>query len=176
MANMQLPAIEEAIIETIMFDSPITCPELRVDEAWIDYNGHMNMAFYNLVFDRSLDHVYDRLDIGADYVRNGGGSCFTAEIHVNYLSELVLDDPIRVTFQLLDWDAKRLHFFEQMYHAETGELAATSEQLGLHVDMTARRAAPFPEDAQQRISTLMDAHRDLPTPDQIGGVIGIRRR
>jgi acyl-CoA thioester hydrolase len=158
-----------------VFDSPITCPELRVDEAWIDYNGHMNMAFYNLVFDKAVDHVYDGLEIGLEYVRSGGGSCFTAEIHVNYLSELVLNDPIRVTFQLLDWDAKRLHFFEQMYHAETGELAATSEQLALHVDMSERRASPFSEVAQEKIATLMAVHQDLDKPDQVGNVIGIRR-
>ena len=158
-----------------MFDSPITCPELRVDKAWIDYNGHMNMAFYNLVFDKAVDHVYDDLGIGLEYVRTGDGSCFTAEIHVNYLSELVLNDPIRVTFQLLDWDAKRLHFFEQMYHAETGELAATSEQMALHVDMSERRASPFPDTAQGKISTLMAAHQDLEKPEQVGTVIGIRR-
>jgi acyl-CoA thioester hydrolase len=158
-----------------MFDSPITCPELRVDEAWIDYNGHMNMAFYNLVFDKAVDNVYDDLGIGLEYVRSGGGSCFTAEIHVNYLSELVLNDPIRVTFQLLDWDAKRLHFFEQMYHAETGELAATSEQMALHVDMSERRASPFPNTAQEKISALMAAHQDLEKPEQVGTVIGIRR-
>jgi acyl-CoA thioester hydrolase len=158
-----------------MFDSPITCPDLRVDEAWIDYNGHMNMAFYNLVFDKAVDNVYDDLGIGLEYVRSGGGSCFTAEIHVNYLSELVLNDPIRVTFQLLDWDAKRLHFFEQMYHAATGELAATSEQMALHVDMSERRASPFPDTAQEKIAALMAAHQDLEKPEQVGNVIGIRR-
>ncbi len=167
--------IEEATIEAFIFDNPIICPELRVDAAWIDYNGHMNMAFYNLVFDRAVDHVYDGLGIGLDYARSGGGSCFTAEIHVNYLSELVLDDPIRVTFQLLDWDAKRLHFFEQMYHAETGELAATSEQLALHVDMSERRASPFPDAAQEQISALMTAHQGLARPQQVGNIIGIRR-
>ena len=172
---MHVDEIDQSTIETLMFDSPITCPELRVDDAWIDYNGHMNMAFYNLVFDKAVDHVYDGLGIGLDYVRRGGGSCFTAEIHVNYLSELVLNDPIRVTFQLLDWDAKRLHFFEQMYHAQTGELAATSEQMALHVDMSERRASPFPDAAQQKISTLMDSHRELPRPEQVGNVIGIRR-
>lgn len=158
-----------------MFASPITCPPQRVDPAWIDYNGHMNMAFYNLLFDRALDHVYDELGIGIDYVRAVGGSCFTAEIHVGYLNELVVDDPVRVTFQLLDWDAKRLHFFEQMYHAKTGELAATSEQLALHVDMAARRAAPFPDAIQARIAALMAAHETLERPEQLGQTIGIRR-
>jgi len=146
-----------------------------VQKAWIDYNGHMNMAFYNLVFDQCLDFVFDELGIGSDYVTEKGGSCFTREIHVNYLSELSLDDPIRVTFQLLDWDAKRLHFFEEMYHADEGYLAATSEQMALHVDMDTRRTAPFPDEIQARLTKLMDAHHTLTTPEQVGHVIGIPR-
>jgi acyl-CoA thioester hydrolase len=159
-----------------MSAAPIICPDQRVESAWIDYNGHMNMAFYNLAFDRALDHVYDQLGIGAEYVRTGGGSCFTAEIHVNYVQELLLDDPLRVTFQLLDWDAKRLHFFEAMYHAEQGYLAATSEQLALHVDMTSRRTAAFPDAVQARLATLMQDHARLERPAQVGRVMGIRRR
>lgn len=157
-------------------DAVVVCPEQRVEAAWIDYNGHMNMAFYNVAFDRALDHVYDLLGIGADYVAAGGGSCFTAEIHVNYLQELLLDDPIRVEFQLLDRDAKRLHFFEHMYHAEQGYLAATSEQLAIHVDMASRRAAPFPADAAARIDALFERHAALPRPELAGRTIGIRRK
>jgi acyl-CoA thioester hydrolase len=153
----------------------IVCPEQSVQEAWIDYNGHMNMAFYNLVFDQCLDFVFDQLGIGAEYVKSEGGSCFTREIHVNYLAELSLGDPIRVTFQLLDWDAKRLHFFEEMYHAEEGYLAATSEQLALHVDMRSRRTAPFPAEICSRLDQLMESHRSLSLPEQVGHVIGIPR-
>ena len=158
-----------------MFEAPITCPTQRVEESWIDYNGHMNVAFYSLAFDRALDHVYDTLGIGIEYTHAGLGSCFAAEVHLNYLSEVVLDDPLRVTFQLLDCDAKRLHFFEEMYHAETGELAATSEQLALHVDMSTRRSAPFPDDAQARIAELWAVHEQMERPEQVGRVIGIRR-
>jgi len=154
----------------------IQCPIQRVEPGWIDYNGHMNMAFYNLVFDRALDHVFDQLGIGADYVRTAGGSCFTAEIHVNYLQELMLDDAILITFQLLDWDAKRLHFFESMYHAGQGYLAATSEQLALHVGMQTRRTTPFPQTVQARLATIMEDHAALPRPAQVGRVIGIRRQ
>lgn len=158
------------------FDSPIVCPRQQIEKAWIDYNGHMNMAFYNVVFDRGLDHVYDRLGVGENYVASGGGSCFTMEVHVNYLQELVFGDPVTVTFQLLDRDAKRLHFFEHMYHAEQGYLAATSEQLALHVDMAARRSAPFPDDVMARLDRLMACHAGLPRPEQAGRAIGIRRR
>ena len=156
--------------------TPYLCAPRRVERAWIDYNGHMNMAYYNLVFDQALDQVFDELGIGAAYVRDGGGSCFTVEIHVTYVQELKLDDPLRVTFQLLDWDEKRLHFFGEMHHAEDGYLAATSEQMSLHVDMASRKAGPLPAQAQQRIDAMMQAHRLLARPPQVGHLIGIPRR
>lgn len=156
--------------------APHTCPEQRVETGWIDYNGHLNMAFYHVMFDRAVDHVYDTLGIGADYVASAAGSCFTMEVHVNYLNELVVDDPVRITFQLLDHDAKRLHYYQEMYHAGTGELAATSEQLAMHVDMTARASAPFPDPQLHAIEALMVAHRALATPDRVGQRMGIRRK
>jgi acyl-CoA thioester hydrolase len=152
---------------------PMHCPERRVEPAWIDYNGHMNMAYYNLVFDQALDHVFDHLGIGAQYVRSGMGSCFTVEIHVTYIAELKLHDPIRVSFQLLDWDDKRLHLFGQMYHAGGNILAATSEQMSLHVDMRTRKAGPFPADIQRRIAALMRDHAELPRPEQVGHLMQI---
>ena len=155
--------------------SPIQCPTQSVLEEWIDYNGHMNMAFYNVAFDRGVDHVYDLLNIGPAYVERGG-SVFTMEVHLHYLQELELGAPIDIRFQLLDADEKRLHFFQEMYHGEEGFLAATSEQLALHVDMNERRSGPFPAGAWAMISKLKEAHAGLPRPEQVGSVMGIRRK
>jgi acyl-CoA thioester hydrolase len=153
--------------------APMLCPPRTVERAWIDYNGHMNMAYYNLVFDQALDHVFDALGIGAAYVRDRGGSFFTVEIHVHYVQELSLGDPIRVQYQLLDWDEKRLHYFGEMYHGTEGYLAATSEQLALHVDMKSRRAAPFPDDVARNVDAMMKAHATLPWPERVGHVMAI---
>lgn len=159
-----------------MWEAPIVVPVQAIEPGWIDYNGHLNMAFYNVLFDRGVDHVYDRLGIGADYVRDGGGSCFTMEVHVHYLNELTAEDPVSITFQLVDQDVKRLHFFQTMINARTGELAATSEQLALHVDMTSRRSAPFPDAILEKIAGLRQAHALLAAPEQLGHVIGIPRK
>lgn len=156
--------------------SPIECPQINVRKDWIDYNGHMNMAFYNVVFDKGVDHLFDGLGIGADYMSQTNGSCFTMEIHVTYAQEVVLDDPLRVTAQLVDADQKRLHLFLQMFHAEKGYLAATMEQMVLHVDLTERRAAPMPESVQTNVQMLREAHGKLAIPRQVGSVIGIRRK
>lgn len=156
--------------------APVICPSEIVIEDWIDYNGHLNMAFYNVIFDRGVDHVYDFLGIGADYATRGEGSCFTMEVHVHYLQELSLGDEVEVHFQLLDYDAKRLHFFEQLYHKKDGYLAATSEQIGMHVSMQSRRSAPFPDAVMEKIARLHEAHQGLAVPDQVGHVIAIPRK
>ena len=153
--------------------APAICPAETVIADWIDYNGHLNMAFYNVIFDHGVDHVYDFLGIGAAYAEAGIGSCFTMEVHVHYLNELSLGDQVEVHFQLLDYDHKRLHFFEQLYHKREGFLAATSEQIGMHIDMQTRKSAPFPDAVLAKLEALKAAHADLAIPPQVGHVIGI---
>ena len=155
--------------------APAVCPKEIIVPEWIDYNGHLNMAYYSVIFDHGVDHVYDFLGIGEDYAKSGVGSCFTMEVHIHYLSELSLNDPVEVHWQLLDYDHKRLHFFESMYHAQEGYLAATSEQIGMHVDMQTRRSAPFPDDVLKKLEALKNAHQELNVPEQVGHVIGIKK-
>lgn len=156
--------------------APLICPEKEVLQDWIDYNGHMNMAYYHVVFDQSLDFAFDALDIGAEYVVRDNCSVFSREVHVNYLAEASLGQRLRMDWQLLDWDAKRLHFFQRMHCAVSGELLATSEQLSLHVDMSSRRTATFADAIQQRLADLHALHQRLPTPAEAGRRIGIIRR
>ena len=94
----------------------------------------------------------------------------------NYIQELHLGDPIRLTCQLLDYDSKRIHYFFNMYHATENYLAATCEQLLLHVNLEERRSSPFPKTVLSKLETLMAIHRKLPRPEQAGKPIGIRRR
>ena len=83
---------------------------------------------------------------------------------------------MRVEYQLLDWDEKRMHYFGRMYHADENYLAATSEQISLHVNLETRRTAPFPVGVQEKLKALMAAHAGLPKPEEAGRIIGIRRK
>ncbi len=156
-------------IETVReFAAPFTSSVMRVEDGWIDYNGHLNMAYYNVLFDRAVDEVYELLGLGLDYLQTRHHSTFTAEIHVRYLRELHAGDPVRVTFQLLGFDAKRLHYFEELHHAEEGWLSATSENMALHVDMDARKTAAFPEEVMARLARMKAAHAALGVPQGAG--------
>jgi len=151
-----------------VFFAPFVSSVMRAEPAWIDHNGHLNMAYYNVLFDRAADEVLELLGCGAEYVKSRRRSCFTAEAHVRYLRELHAGDPVRVTFQLLDFDRKRLHTFEQLFHAEHGWVAATSENLSLHVDMQARKTAAFPAEVTRRLAQMKASHARLPRPEAAG--------
>src|ERR1700743_2652100 len=91
--------------------APFLSSVMRIEPEWIDYNGHLNMAYYNVLFDRAIDELWLELGMGPAYRRLRGGSTFTAECHVRYLREIHLDDPVRIAIILVAADAKRLHTF-----------------------------------------------------------------
>jgi acyl-CoA thioester hydrolase len=159
-----------------LFFAPFVSSVMRVEPQWIDYNGHLNMAYYNVLFDRAVDETYELIGVGADYVAERRQSVFTAEVHVRYLRELHAGDPVRVTFQLPDYDAKRLHYFEQLFHAEDGWVSATSENLSLHVDMMSKKTAAFPKQVATRLAEMKASHSQLPVPEVAGRRIGMPRR
>ena len=150
------------------YPAPFLSSVMQIEPQWIDYNGHLNMAYYNVLFDRAVDQAYELLGIGLTYVERTRHSCFTAEVHLRYLRELYAGDPVRVTLQLLGFDAKRLHYFEQLYHAEQDWLSATSENMALHVDMAAKKTAAFPADVTAALRRMRHAHAKLPIPESAG--------
>lgn len=158
-----------------MSTSPFVSAPMDVEPQWTDYNGHLNMAYYNVLFDHGSDQAFDAMGIGRAYVSERSLSFFTAEIHVCYLRELHQGSQVTVSTQIIDVDDKRVHVFQEMRHAE-GWLAATSETLYLHVDMTARKAAPVPADVAEILAAALRADAALPRPERVGRSIGIKSR
>lgn len=157
------------------FAAPLPIHEAKVLPAWIDYNGHMNVAYYVLAFDNATDKLCDLLDIGIEHLKRDNGSIFTLDLRVNYVQEVKEDDPLRFDVQLLDFDAKRMHVFMRMFHATEGYLSATEEFITLHVDMTTRRSAPFPAKTLTKLGALKTAHAALPTPPHVGRALALKR-
>ncbi len=156
--------------------APFISAVMGIEKDWIDYNGHLNMAYYNVLFDRCSDEAFAALDMGPDYARNRRLTIYSAEVHVCYVQEIHLDHRLSISFQLLDHDEKRLRFYQEIRHAEEGWLAATSEQLALHVDMAGPKVAPFPPDILAKVEAMRAAHAGLPMPERAGRAIGIRRK
>jgi acyl-CoA thioester hydrolase len=157
-------AAAEVLLRPALFLSSV----MQIEPQWIDYNGHLNMAYYNVMFDRAIDELWLKLGIGPGYMRERQGSTFTAECHVRYLREIHLGDPVQVSILLVGADEKRLHTFEELRHAGEGWLSATSENMTIHIDMSARKTAPFPPDIRARIEAVTNAHAAIPRPEGLG--------
>jgi acyl-CoA thioester hydrolase len=159
--------------DVLLRPAPFLSSVMRIEPQWIDYNGHLNMAYYNVMFDRAIDELWLKLGIGPGYRKERNGSTFTAECHVRYLREIHLGDPVQVSILLAGSDQKRLHTFEELRHASEGWLSATSENMTIHIDMTARKTAPFPPDIRARIQAVTDAHAAIPRPAGLGRRVGM---
>ena len=155
--------------------APLKSPLMLVEPQWTDYNGHLNMAYYNVLFDRAADQGLAALGMNLDYVKNRGMTIYTAEIHVTYVRELHQGQKVYATFHLVDFDEKRLHVFQELYH-EDGWLAATSEIMSLHIDQSGPKVAPFPDDIFGKVKAMGEAHAKLPRPERVGRSIGIKRK
>jgi acyl-CoA thioester hydrolase len=150
------------------FMAPFVSSVMRIEPQWIDYNGHLNVAYYNVLFDRAVDEVYELIGLGPAYLKQHGHSTMVAETHVRYLRELREGDAVRVSVQLLDYDAKRIQLFEQLLHATENWVSATCESMTLHVDMVAKKVAPFPDSVLRLVERMKAAHAVLPRPESAG--------
>ncbi len=158
-----------------MTAKPFISSVMGIQNDWIDYNGHLNMAYYNVLFDRCADEAFLLMGMGPDYAKDRQLTIYTAEVHVCYVQELHLDHKVVVSFHLIDHDDKRLRFFQEIRHVD-GWLAATSENLTLHIDMSGPKVAPFPADIQALVDKMAADHAGLPMPERAGRAIGIKRK
>lgn len=148
---------------------------LSIRPEWIDYNGHLNLAYYHVLFDQGADEDLAALGLGADYARSRGMTTYVAENHVCYVREVFQRDSVFVTGQIVDFDEKRLHIYQELRH-EDGWLAATLEGLVLSIDMSGPKVAPWPEDVLDAITAAAAQDALLPRPERLGLSVGIRRK
>lgn len=143
---------------------------------WVDYNGHMNVAYYVLIFDHATDAVLDDLDVGEAYRGRSGCSVFVAEAHVTYEREVREGQAVEVESRILGFDGKRLIVYHEMTSPDEDGLVASNEVLCLHVDLEARRTVPLPADAASRLAAAAEAHARLDPPLRAGRAISLSGR
>lgn len=155
---------------------PLRSPTARVLPEWIDYNGHMNLAYYVLAIDQAMDTIFDRLGIGVALVESRKMGPMTLVNQIHYLDELLEGQEFFCDLQLLDADHKRMHYFVRMHHMANGTISATYEGITMNVDLVARRSTAYPPDVRAQVDALMAAHAGLPRPAEVGAKIAIRRK
>lgn len=158
------------------YDAPVVVGPQRVLPEWIDYNGHMNVAYYTLAVDTAFDDFLEHtLGVGAQFVERTRMGPYALQANYTYLGEMLEGDQFTCRIRLLDHDQKRLHLLAAIVNAK-GETSAIVETLLINVDLDARKSTPYPDWAVARFAAMKTQHSKLPEIAGQGAVIGIRRR
>jgi len=123
-----------------------------IKKEWTDYNNHMNMAYYVLVFDQIWEIILEKFKMGEQSAKTTNMSTMVVETHTTYNNEVKEGDEVEINLTFLDHDKKRLHFKMEMIEKSSKKLAATLEMLSLYIDLNQRKVAEF----EQEKAKLMD--------------------
>ncbi len=146
------------------------CSTFTVLPDWIDYNGHMNSGYYNVVIDLAVTDLLDKL--GAfPYMERTSGTFYTVETHLIYSQEMKVNAPIRVESQIVSYDRKRLHVFSTIYHADEGFVAGSGETMMLHYIQNEGKVRPMPDDFFANVEQMARDHANLPVSKAVGRAI-----
>lgn len=147
---------------------------LEVLPAWLDYNGHMNVAYYIAAFDLAIEDLKATYGLDAAYREAHRRSTVALESHITYQQEAHLGEALRIESRILGTDGRRLHIAQAMYRDTT--LLATQEALSVSFDLDARRSCPFDPPIKARIDVLQAAQAIAGTPSWVGRRVGLDTR
>lgn len=130
-----------------------------IKKEWIDYNNHMNMAYYVLVFDDVWEIMLEKFLMGEKSAKSSNRSTMVVETHTTYNSEVKLDDEVEINLSFFDHDKKRLHYKMEMIDKSSGKLSATLEMLSLYIDLDKRKVTEFEEDKVKVMDTFISSNK-----------------
>ena len=135
-------------------DKPLLIYSTDIAAEWIDYNGHLRDAYYGLIGSFAVDALMDELGIDERYRNATRCTLYTLEMHLRYLHEVKGDDELITRYELIGFDAKRLHLLLALHCGRYPDPAAVIEVMLLHVRQDAEpRSAKLPEVAMERLNS-----------------------
>ena len=135
---------------------------------WIDHNGHLNLAYYVVLFDEATDALWQAIGLGEAYRRATGFGTFAVEAHTLYLAELLEGDESEAASLVLDADAKRLHVAHELRRLRDGVAVARQELMYLTVNLSTRRSVAWPEETLETLRAAAAAHGRVRRPEWVG--------
>ena len=117
-----------------------------IKKEWTDYNNHMNMAYYVLVFDQLWEIVLAKFKMGEVSAKTTQMSTMVVETHTTYNNEVKEGEEVEINLTFFDHDKKRLHFKMEMIEKSSRKLSATLEMLSLYIDLNKRKVSEFEEE------------------------------
>ena len=115
----------------------------KIIKEWVDYNNHLNMAYYILIFDQALEVMLEKFKMGADSAKNNYRSTMVVETNTKYIREVKEGDEVDIVLTFFDHDKKRLHLKLKIIEKETKKISATIEWLSLYVNLKTRKVTEF---------------------------------
>ena len=159
-----------------LYSTPIILPEQQVLEEWLDYNGHMNVAFYTLAFDKSLDiFLEDFLGIGETHAHENNQGPFVVQAHYHYLNEMKINEKFNVRLFVVDCDKNKMHLCLEIYSLLQEKVISVVEQVLINVNLKIRKSEPYPPWAFERLVKLKNTHKNASLPSAFGKSIGLKK-
>jgi acyl-CoA thioester hydrolase len=118
----------------------------EVKKEWVDYNNHMNMAYYVLVFDQAWEVALEKFKMGGTAAKDLNRSTMVVETNTKYLNEVIEGEKVNINVTYFDHDKKRLHLKMEMISQKTNNLSASMEWISLYIDLSKRKVTEFEED------------------------------
>ena len=152
-------------------------PTETVLEQWIDYNGHMNVGFYTMAFDRTIDFFLENeLGIGPSYVKLEKQGPYSLQANYHYLKELKLEETFYSKIFLLDFDSKRMHLVLEMVESTFEKKVAVCETLLMNVNLILRKSTPYPDWVLDRLDAYRLKCVNTLVPQEVGKPICVRKK
>ena len=127
-----------------------------IKKEWTDYNNHMNMAYYVLVFDQIWEVILEKFKMGEQSAKTTNMSTMVVETHTTYNNEVKEGDEVEINLTFFDHDKKRLHFKMEMIEKSSKKLSATLEMLSLYIDLNKRKVAEFEDEKLKLIDDFIN--------------------
>ena len=119
----------------------------KIIKDWTDYNKHMNVAYYVLIFDLyGAETLMTKFKMGENSAKTTKKSTMVVESHITYNKEVNEGDEVNINLIYFDHDKKRLQYKFEMVHKEKKYLASTIEFLSLYVDLKERKVTEFEDE------------------------------
>ena len=115
----------------------------KIINEWTDYNNHMNLSYYILLFDMGAEQILSKFQMGEHSAKTSKMSTMVVETHTTYNNELKEGEEVEINLSYFDHDKKRLHYKLEMYEKNKKTLSATTEVLSLYIDLNLRKVSEF---------------------------------
>ena len=130
-----------------------------INKEWTDYNNHLNMAYYVLIFDKAWEVMLEKFQMGEKSAKTTKRSTMVVETHTTYNHEVKEGDEVEIVLTYFDHDKKRLHFKLEMIEKKTKKLSSTIEMLALYIDLNKRKVCEFENEKYKIMDQFIDENK-----------------